>query len=203
MSRFIDISLEQNLSLLDRNYDPDTDVSTTRVPSDFLIAIWAEINLEYTELMDNGSMKSLLTNTAEIELLKMKFNLVTSLVETLTVTYVPELVDMLKEMGYNFQFDPKDPVRYHKDLSRVVTQSKNLVVQIRIKEAESRTLAPKEGTTGEASRDDWEDSLISLSDDAGYPLDPETMTVYQYATRYKNLMKKYQSKIKTPRLPNA
>lgn len=203
LSKFIDITLNKNLSLLDKNYNLDADVSPDRVPSEFLLAIWAEINLEYTELMDNGSMKTLLENTASIELLRINFNLITSMVEVLTQMHVPELVDILKEYGYNFQFDPNNPVKYQKDLARVLTQAKALIMQIKMKEAEARAIAPKEEAAGEATQDDWEDSLIALSDDAGYPLDPSKITVYQYTSRYKNLMRKFQSKIQNAKIPHV
>lgn len=203
MSRFIDISLDLNLSLLDKNYDPETDTSPNKIPSEHLIAVWAEINLEYTELMDNGNMKSMLTSTAELELLKLKFNIIAMLVEVLKEQHIPELVEMLIEFGFNFSFDPKDSVKYQKDLGRVLSQAKALVVQIRVKEAEIRGLAPKDEQEGTTTRDDWEDSLIALSDDAGYALDTAKLTVYQYATRYKNLMRKFQSKIQNTKIPNV
>lgn len=203
MSKFIDISYNQNLSLLDKNYDPETGISSSIVPSEVLEKTWADINLEYTELMDNGTMKSLLTTTAEIELLKLNFSLITSVVEVLKEHHVSELVDILKEYGYSFPFDPKDPVKYHKDLGRVLTQAKALIVQIRIKESEAREVAPKEEQAGQATRDDWDDILIALSDDAGYDLDSNKLTVYKYTTRYKNLLKKISAKIQNAKIPHV
>ncbi len=203
LSRFIDISFELNLSLLDKNYDLKTDTSPNRIPSEFLIAVWSEINLEYTELMDNGNMKSLLVATAEIELLKMNFNIITSAVEVLKEQHVPELVEILKECGYNFPFNPNEPIKYQKDLGRVLTQAKALIVQIRIKEGDAHSLAPKENNAVQTSRDDWTDSLIALSDDAGYPIEPAKITVYEYATRYHNLIKKFNARIQNAKIPHV
>lgn len=150
--------------------------------------------------MDNGTMKSLLTNACETELLKIKFSMITSLVDALSVMHDPELVDMLKELGYRFPFDPSDSIKYHKDLSRVLTLAKSIIVQIRNKEAEARSKSPAETSTAEPTVDDWQDSIVAIREDVKYHVKPEEITVYEYARMHKNLIRKLQSKIKKPRL---
>jgi hypothetical protein len=195
---FIDVSINGNLSLLDKNYDPTSDLSPAPVPFDILNEVWSDLNLEYTELMDNGTMKTLLIHGIDSEVLKSKFMIISTLVQALGVVYDKEMVDMLKDYGYKFSFDHSQPEKYYKDLSRVTTLSKNLLVQITLKEGEVQKLKPDTSERKDPSIDDWTSSKIALDDDAGFAIDWGKKTVYEYTQRHKNLVAKLKQKIKNP-----
>lgn len=205
MNRFIEISVTKNLSLLDKNYNPVTDSTPVRIPVEYLATIWADINLEYTELVDGGSIKSMLTRTAEAEALRMKYVMVTALVEGLSVQYHEDFVNMLQELGYSVSLDLNDKEKYTKQLSRIMTQAKNLLVQIKAKEGEVvKAPAPEDGEEKdpESSLDEWHNNMIAIREDVGYHVKTEDITVYEYTQMRKNLIKKLEYNLSKARALN-
>ena len=81
-------------------------------------------------------------------------------------------------------------------MSRVVSRSKSRVIDLKIKEVEISRISQEAEIENKDVKDGWTEILISLSDDVGYPLHPDTMTVYEFAIRHKNLISKLKSKAK-------
>lgn len=191
---FIDISVTENLSLLDKNYNIEKDISI--VPVSVLVQAWSDINLEYTGYMDDGTIRRLTTLLIDIEVLKIKSNIINNTLTILTEGYDEELVNILREFGYNFKFDKENKALFLADVNRVASMSKSLLVKIKTKEAQARTHIPEEKEQRKITMEDWLDSLVLLSDDAGYPVRSEDVTVYEYTRRHNNYMRKMRSKIK-------
>lgn len=202
LERFIRMSTDpdMNLSYLDKDYNEKDDRSN--IPSEVFIGIWAEITMEFTEGFDLGSLKESLSLKVTIDHLHTKFSTIISIIGVLNQSYEQELVDILKEYGYNFSFDHTNEDKYRKDLKRVTSLAKNILVDIRRKEAELMVTVPQEeGKT--KTLDDWEEDIIILNDEAGFRIDWSVETVSTYIKRYKRLLKKLQAQQKKPKLPNV
>lgn len=196
LSRFIDISIDGNMALLDPEYNGE---GLSSVPPDILLKAWTEISLEYTQLMDNGKLKTLLKNGVDSEVLRLELDVIYSVVNVLSTCYDTGLVKILKGYGYNFNYDYKNPESYFNDLAKVISLSKRKKVEILTKEEEINRASTDEGSKREATKEDWIRDLVALSDDSGYKLDPDQISVFEYTVRYKNLL----DKIKLQRKQNS
>lgn len=196
LDRFIEISADGNLFLLDKSIDPKNENSVSKVPPHVLVATWSEINIEYASLMDNGKQKRLLTDGVDSEVKQLELDIILSTVRVLNETYDSGLVDILKGYGYRFKYDPRNAEQYHKDLARVISLSNKRKIDIIEKERELQRLSGEENVKIKNEKDGWTEILVALSDDVGYPLRADAITVYEFTVRHKNLVKKLKTREK-------
>src|SRR5690349_8028649 len=79
---------------------------------------WQAIYQEYIELSGTAATDHQSTLTAEIAQLFYKHTAITEAVELSRKYRYDEIIKMLKNEGYNFQYNHNDPESYHKDLDR-------------------------------------------------------------------------------------
>lgn len=194
LGKFIEISDTGNMALLDKDYDPKRN---SKVPPHILLEAWGNINMEYTQLMDSGKIKRLLSDGVDNEVRRLELEIIMSVIKVLNETYDSGLVKILNGYGYKFKFDHTNKDTYYRDLNRVITLSKNRIVSIREKDAEMQRLMKEEDVQARNEEDSWTELLITLSDDAGYPLDRNKITVYEFCVRHKNLLKKMKMEAKS------
>lgn len=198
MNRFIEISKDGNFSLLDRKCNNEEYVSP--VPPGVLLDAWGEINLEYTELMDNGKLKRLLLNGIDTEVKRANLEIVAGLVKVLTDQYDEGLVKVLKGYGFDYEFDYKDEKAYYKDLTKVTAQSKTWLVQILTneKELDEAAQSNKAGNTRET---DWTELFFAITNHFKIPMiEPEKITVYGFIVQYKNFIKDLTQRSKSKKI---
>lgn len=197
LDRFIRISTDadMNLSYLDKDYPNTNDISNC--PTMELFEVWDKINMEYTNEMDTGLLKETISLHITIDHLVVKFQTIAGIITVLNQSYDADLIEILKEYGYNYAFNWDKQDQFKTDLKRVISVSKNILVDIEKKKSDLVSMMP----TGESKTktvDDWEEDMIILNDDAGYPIDWSTETVSTFIKRYKRLLKKLKAQQKKP-----
>ena len=199
MSRFISIRITGNISNLDKAFDPNDDNFNSAVPINELIETWSAIDSEYTELMDTGKMKDTLKDTSDKTVLDAKYLLIAKIVEVLRIIYHQELVDILREEGIEEELDPSNPEQYYRTLNRMLTLSKTLLMESKIKEAQIKSRFSESDEIAEPidEGDNLRDILNIIRADAHYFVEAEKITVYDFAWMYQALMKKLRTKTKT------
>jgi len=185
---FIEISESGNLSLLDKDYKPASGVKSN-VPPEVLISKWNDIHLEYIDLMDTGRMKSMVAMGLVVEAMRTELDVTYSAVEILKSDYSPEMADLLRRLGYRMKFDPDNKQQYLKDLSRVLSLSKNKLIAIKSKESELSRMPMLEDRDLD-DKGGWTKLIISMSDDVGYAIPIEKITVYEFSIRFQNMVRK-------------
>lgn len=153
-----------------------------------LHAHWVIINQQYVDLAGDTLNKAAISLELEVEALAHRITSIYEALEILRTYRVDELVELLQKEGYRFQFNSDDLVSYYKDLSRVSTRAKTLIVELETKTAQ---LARQHDSKGgeKIARDHFESWLVVLSKFMGHNLNPDELTVARYAT----IMKHYNS----------
>jgi len=151
-----------------------------------LIDGWQSIYQEYIELSGAAGNDYQLKLTAEISQLFIKYTTITEAVELSRKYRYDDIIKMLKSEGYNFQFNHNDPESYHKDLDRVLSRAKSLLVQKEQKEGQLAKM--QEGQKGEKiTRAYFDNRLNALSIHYKHHINEHEITV----SRYVGLLNQY------------
>ena len=168
-----------------------------------LVEAWAKILDEYNDLLgqSNDEYKQYYSNYKNLARLKSKQYKILMLAEVMDkIGYVDAFASHLRKLlnKPNLKFDITKPEQYSRDLKTCFAMVKGLNIQIFMIESELETISVRMDNASEApKRDDFINTLITLSDFAKRELDPETITVYSYCVRINRLneyTRKQQSK---------
>lgn len=143
---------------------------------------WQVITHEFFDLSESKQNNYELTLCAEMEALNYKIIAIQQSVEVLRKYRCDELVALLQKLGYRFPFNANKEDEYLKDLGRVLSRAKTLVLQYNDKKAQLDNIS-KEKAPGETevSRSYYDKILAILSKHSGYHVDESKTTVSRYA----------------------
>lgn len=177
---FIKVIITGDLKWLSKKGEPT---------SQQLSEAWSAIFMEYCDIAPTNNSTYVVQITREIRHLESKINIIQSIIERLTISYVPELVEILKEYGFYYSFTPDT---MYDDLQGVIAESKQFVVQKGVKEGEyQRFLDDQKGDS--ASENDWDELLSELGKFQGYHLKSKDLSVSEFVGIF-NRFKKQNGK---------
>jgi len=113
MYNFIKLSVSGDAKWLVKSGTPSTEAALEAIQS------------EYTELSGDDSQSEILKASINLEYFTNKLRIFTDILSVLRVREVPELCEVLRQMGFNFEFTD-----IQSDLNRAETQSKQWIVKI-------------------------------------------------------------------------
>lgn len=140
---------------------------------------WAKIYDEYLDLTSKNNNNEFLFLWNEYESLFYKHTVIEQCVELLKWWHDENLVGILKQHGYNFPFNPEDTERYWKDLERVVTRSKKLLLDMKVRK-EQLDAIQSASSGAKIDRNYFDTILVVLSKFSQYHIDEEKTTVGRY-----------------------
>lgn len=187
LDRFIQIIVEGDLRLLIIEGDPSNEI---------LKETWEYIYAEYTSLINDDNSTEIYKAIRDINMWKMKFQRIEMFVSLLSQRPYPLLIIELKKMNYNYAFNHNDIQSYKADLNAVYNTAKTLLIQIsnREKDLERLQKQDRQNDKKEKPVDQFDIMLISLSEHAGYQVQPHKLTVSQFA-KMMNRVKEYAKKL--------
>jgi hypothetical protein len=137
--RFIDISIDKNLSLLDKSIERESG-AVSDIPLSELQSEWHKIEMEFTDIMDTGTISDLYRSFIEMEGMKLKLSIVISAMDFFNKQgindsekcsdYAVEVISILRGIGFRLKFDFNNKQAFEQDMKRLVSLSKNISVQI-------------------------------------------------------------------------
>lgn len=147
---------------------------------------WSKIYDEFLDLKGKDSPNEFLTLFNEYESLFYKHTVIEKCVELLKWYHDERLIEILKKSGYNFPFNHEDTERYLKDLDRVLTRSKKLILDMEVRRGQLDAI--QRANAGiKIDRNYFDTILVTLSKFSQYHIDEEKTTV----GRYINLLNMY------------
>lgn len=133
---------------------------------------WQPVYDEYVELSGSSENKSL-DLAIQINYITTRISIVKSIVERLWIRRNVELVEMLQDMGFPFEFTD-----LHADLDRVILMMKGDEIDLNRAVAEYKDL--DQATGGKATVKDWYNILAMLGKHNNTVLNPKTLSVMEY-----------------------
>jgi len=128
-----------------------------------------------------------------IETIRLETTLVQieNIVKVLKECYNKVLANLLNRLcSSSFDFDITNYEDYTNKLQRCLNRSKSLKINIDLKKMALEKLEAKQGKGSNPKREYFLGTLITLSDDSGYPLREESVTVWEFCERIKRFNKK-------------
>jgi hypothetical protein len=101
-----------------------------------LAEAWANLFLEYCDLSEAHETKYRLRLQAEIHIYKRKNEICQAWIDILMVKPSINIIESLKIVGYDYDFDINDPVQFMYDLKQVEADLRAERFDIKVKEAE-------------------------------------------------------------------
>lgn len=135
---------------------------------------WENIFEEYTKLSKDTTSSAVLGCMKDIAMLKTKLALIQEIVLKMANRPNEGFANLLKGMGFRFDYDPTDHEKYMNDLKLTISQSKTYMVRIKDRE---KDLADLKSNGGEVKESDYDDLLGELSKFQGYALNAKEITV--------------------------
>lgn len=141
----------------------------------YLKKLWDDIFEEYISMTRDTSHAHMLTMMREYGVLSNKVDIVREVVNLLKIRHHDGLVQVLRNMGFNYKFTEKT---LKKDLENVVSKAKLWVFRAN-KVLKQLNDQPKNSTV---QRSDFDEILAELSAFQGYHIQPDKITVSQYVS---------------------
>lgn len=136
---------------------------------------WETIFNSYIEGTDKERYRIMLSKLKDASLLRNKARLAGSLLEVLYLKYNVKLIEVLRMLGYRYQFDYRKPEKYFKDLEKVASEVKRQTAIVR--DIEEQFIKKEHEQT---KAEDFDKILVQLGKFQGYRLDPKEITVSEY-----------------------
>ena len=183
LSRFIDCVTENNIYALVISGTPDPDQ---------LQASWSIIRTQYAEAMKDQDWLAFARMNREVAQLQIQYTQIHICIDQLKDFYCVQFKKALNTLlSSSFVFDVNDPVKYDEELQRAGNRSKGIKIELDLRTIRLNAMMEKMAIRGDhVGREYYEQVLITLSDEAGYALRIEDMTVYQYCERVRRLQVK-------------
>lgn len=148
--------------------------------------LWVKIFTEYLDLTKDPRQSQLLAFMREYQSYSMRACLVYQICRQLSQRPHQSLADQLRRMGFRYSYDLNDRAKMRRALDATIAQARLLTHQAeqRKKDLEHLQKGGKEVTNA-----DYDQLITELSKFQGYRLDPNKVTVSEFASivqRYKD-----------------
>jgi hypothetical protein len=166
-------------------------IRTGNPPAEVLRQMEALLRIQYADAMGDQEYRLCVNVMRDITMIDVTLTQIESLINTLRNAYHPiferELNDLLHS---SFKFDVTRPDDYDKQLARAYRRSRGIFLRKMIKEGELQKLNLKYlNGAGAVTREYYYGILLTLSDDAGYPIHDDIST-WQFCERVKRVNKR-------------
>lgn len=178
---FIEIVITDDVTLLNKGSQP--------MPPDFYVAVWMDIYEEYIRELSPTYVADM-QEQIEVGSKRLEYEIVEMCVKALRISYDKEMVEILREKGFDFEFNLNDIDSYLKDLARVTTRSKFWVLELK---------EYYEGKSKEVNKDYKIDrvyfakAIAELSKYSEYEIKPKEISALDFAVRYRGMIEYYNS----------
>lgn len=184
LNRFVDACVDKNYAALIREGMP---------PADVLLKTWEEIRVQYADAIGDHEYRLYISLYKEITIYQCTLGQINMLCTILASVhndiYALELNNLVSS---SFQFDPRFPEDYDRDLKRAQARSMGIKMQMDLKSAQLQAIQGRfEGKNSKPTREYFLGMTDMLSDAVGYSL-PESMTVFSFCDRLKKLNERYE-----------
>lgn len=151
-------------------------------PIEELILAWEGIADEYAGAIKTGKSKSVFEAYRKVIRIEAQIKLVDASLYYLTHEYDEEIANILFNNGYHLITPNDDRETYLKDIEKVRTEAKTLIVVLNQAVAHYKLLSPDNEHKVERSYQDFIDELAILSKHQGYALRAKEITVLEYCS---------------------
>lgn len=116
-----------------------------------LVQVWNDIRIEFIDLNSDNDSLYLVKLEKQINTIYSHLYLVRSLLFVLSTSYHPSLVDQLKQLGYDYPFDPKNMPQYNHSFNCIENRlaGQDFKLQQKQQEYQQFIANKKEGTYDE------------------------------------------------------
>ena len=156
--------------------------------------LWDDIFFEYMDLSKDTSSAVTISILKEITKLDADRTIISSIVESVYVSYNTELIKILKKYGFSYGFPADNRVALVKDLNLVLTRLK--VNSAKITKLREELSAMQEKQSKKAMKlSDFDALFIEIGSFQGYRIDPKVVPVSEFVAM-SNRYKKHQQENK-------
>jgi hypothetical protein len=189
LEKFIDVYIDGDLQALVIEGEP-TDQQ--------LQSAWEDILLQYSDAISSPQQEMYVKKCAQIQKKTLFYNIAVSLISILRTCFVQHFADRLNSMlTTSFKFDITCRETYLHELQRCENRLNGNKLRIDLLQDEIEGLTRNyAGKLTQPTREDFQRTLITLSDHAGRDLDETTITVFAYCERLKRYNKWAEQKEK-------
>lgn len=157
------------------------------VPKTWVNEAWTLINEEYAREIDNDKYVEITRSLKDIYRDTLRLMVADSCVQILVNKYSENAVEILRNIGYKYKFDPSNKDIYIRDLTRVMKNLKMLSLELETNKKSYNARMTVKATT----REHVTETLVSLSRFMQFRIDPGKTTVKEYV----NMMNQYKKEI--------
>lgn len=179
LRKYVEALVDKNLHALVIEGDPTREE---------LEQAWQDVQSQYGDAMGDMEHKVYLKILKDVTILDADYKLIHLYVELLEKMYIQQVaIELNKLLKSSFVLDPKDPVKYRKELQSALNQSKSLKIKLDMKNIEFESIRTKYETDGvKPSKEYFQSILITLTDHSKVPLN-DNMSVYEFCERMRRL----------------
>lgn len=152
-------------------------------PEEVLQEAMNELQSQFNEAIGGEEAVVMIERVAEIEELRLRLDRIQLLSAAMRSHPVEAIADQLRQEGYDFAFENVEA-----DLKRVDTRTKNLMVQLTIKEKQIEEQVRDKGSDV-SIRESYTRALNQLSDHSRRTILPNEITTYAFCIAYRDMVK--------------
>jgi hypothetical protein len=178
----MDLTIDGNLHALTKEGNP---------PEDELLNAEHDLRVQYADAIGDAEYRMYCGVIREITTLELTIAQIHDLVRNLREVYVPVFANAINRLLHaSLVWDVNDPAGYDNTCDRALNRAKGIKLRLDMKQIELAKLEVKyKAGDGKATREYYMGLMISLSDDAGFPV-TENITVWEFCERIKRANKK-------------
>lgn len=143
MNQFMDCLCDANLQSL---------VASGSPKFEDMCAAWATVFYEYCDLVEATETKYRVKLKAKVQMEKVRLSLADGWIKILSVFYVPVIAENLKEIGFDYDFNPADERGFAYDIAKVKAEIISGKFNLRVKEAELEHINETNSTKSSVDR---------------------------------------------------
>lgn len=146
---------------------------------------WNDIFTDYCDMTTSKNQTYVLQLVREIKGIELQITIINTCIERLKLSYLPEVCDILREYGFNYEYTPDTMLN---DILSTVAEGSYLSVQLGVKRSEyDKYLASQESQN--ATENDYDEILSELSKFQGYHLRSKDLSVSEYVSIFNRFKK--------------
>lgn len=150
-----------------------------------------ELRIQYADAIGDAEYRMYVNTIKEVATLEMTLSQIYSLVKVLNDAYVPQFVTALNRLlQFQLVFDVTKPQEYDENLRRALRRSDGIKIRLHLKRGTLMKMEAKYSGSGKVSREYYLGVLVSLSNDAGFRMNENDITVWEFCERIKRLNRK-------------
>ena len=135
-----------------------------------LVEAWSAIQMEYIDRVEEQETLYTIRLAKEISLLHHQISVTETTIYLLGIMYRPELVQCLKDLGYDYDFDPSDPSKYKNALGAVQNRLAPLKLRFQVKSIEFEELNKNKSSGEKPTEKFFKTMLVRLAKFQGVAL---------------------------------